>query len=151
VTQPLINEVEKHPEQLIDLLSEMFVYSASGGKLPVNVDNYRKQTKAKLVLFGENTETIKAVWIDAVELLIGNFSSLMAAILLYRSSTLEKDNAQSGTVIKKIVEQWFRFLSVEISTFLSKHLADLPDMAAMYGKRAGKRPPARARYGTVRK
>ena len=51
VTQPLINEVEKHPEQLIDLLSEMFVYSASAGKLPINEDNYRKQTKAKLALF----------------------------------------------------------------------------------------------------
>ena len=135
VTQPLVNAVERNPEQLVDLLSAMFMYfSMRGGKLPLSED-LLKQTKRRLALIGKgNAKAIGAIWIDAVELLIGHFSSLMAAILLYRSSTLEQDKAQASAIIHKIVEQWFRSLSVELATFLSKYLANLEDLAALETK-----------------
>jgi hypothetical protein len=133
VTQPLVNVVEKNPEQLVDLLSAMFVYfSMSGGKVPVSEELLLKQTKARLRLIGKgNSRAIGAIWVDGVELLIGHFSSLMAAILLYRSSSLEQNEAQASTTIHKIVEQWFRWLSVELASSLSKYLANLEDLAAL--------------------
>jgi len=140
VTQPLVNVVERNPEKLVDLLSAMFVYSSMrGGKLPISEELLLKQTKARLTLITKgNANAVLAIWIDAVKVLIGNFSSLMAAILLYKSSTLDQNEAQASTVIHKIVEQWFRSLSLELATFLSKHLANLENLATLETKMKAK-------------
>jgi hypothetical protein len=137
VTQPLVSVIEKDPEQLVDLLSAMFVYFSTigGGKLPIPRELFLKRTKERLALIGKgNTNAIGAIWIDAVELLIGHFSSLMAAILLYRSSTLELNEAQASATIHQIVEHSFRVLSGELATFLSNYLASLEDLTALETK-----------------
>jgi len=133
VTQPLVSVVERNPDQLVELLSAMFVYfSAIGGKLPVSEGLLLKQTKARLALIGRgNAKAIGAIWSDAVELLIGHFSSLMAAILLYRSSSLDQEEVQASATIHQIVEHSFRALSAELATFLSKYLANLEDLVAL--------------------
>jgi hypothetical protein len=133
VTQSLLNEIEKHPDELNDLLSRMFVYfAASSGKLPISQASLLKQTKATLALFSKGyTKAIRGIWIDAVERMIGHFSSLLAAILLYRSSSLQQDKAVASDTIEKIAEQWFRSLSREIASFLSMYLADLDNLAAL--------------------
>lgn len=133
VTQPIVNVVEKDPDKLVDLLSAMFMYSSMrGGKLPLSEELLLKQTKARIMLIGKgNAKAIRAIWIDAVELLIGQFSSLMAAILLYRSSVLEQDKAEASATIHMIVEQFLKPLSLELATFLSNHLATLEDLAAL--------------------
>jgi len=74
------------------------------------------------------------VWIDAVERMIRHFSSLLAAILLYRSMSLQQDKAQVSNTIENIVEQWFRPLSREIASSLSMYLADLDNLAALEKK-----------------
>ena len=132
MTLSLVNEVEKHPERLFDLLAEMFVYSARSGKIRIPEESLRKQTKATLTFFSAGyTNAIKAIWIDCVERLIGDFSGLMTGILLFRSSTLELDKTLCSATIQKIVEQRFKFLAMEIAGFLSKYLADLDDLAAL--------------------
>jgi hypothetical protein len=139
MTQPLVSRVERDPEQLVDLLSAMFVYFSTigGGKLPISEGSLLTQTKVRLALIGKgNAKAISAIWVDAVELLIGHFSGLMAAILLYRSSTLEQNEAQASATIHRIVEQWFRPLSVELADFLSKYLANLEDLIALEKMRA---------------
>ena len=140
------------PSGYLTFFAEMFVYSASSGKIRIPEESLRKQTKATLGFFSTGyTKAIKAIWIDGVERLIGDFSGLMTGILLFRASTLELDKTLCSATIQKIVEQRFKFLAVEIASFLSKYLADLDDLAALEAKKQGKRPPTHARDSTARK
>jgi DNA-binding transcriptional ArsR family regulator len=130
VTQPLLGEIEKRPEKLIDLLAMMFVNSLSrGGKLPVSEGDLVRQIKAQLNVATEGKlSAIGAIWVDAIGRLIGEYSSLMTGILLYRISSSrfgQVDKAMEAATIREIVEQWLRYVSPDIGRFLASSFADL--------------------------
>jgi hypothetical protein len=136
VTQPLLNTVEDHPEKLVKLLSMMFVYSLKrSDKFSAEEERLLKDTESRITLFVKGyPAAIEAIWGDAIELLVGNFSSLMAAVLLHRSSLDLSYRAQASATIPKIVEQSYKPLVAELGEFLSKYLAD-PDNLAILERR----------------
>lgn len=146
VTQPLLSKVEGQPGKLIELLSETFVYSfAKDEKLSAVEEMILKQTKTKLTVFTKDHATaIEAIWSNGVKRLVGDFSSLMAAILLYQSSIYPEDRTRASEFIPKIVEQWYKPLIVELGTLVSK-LADLDKPAPLSHRKKTREGPSKRR------
>ena len=136
VTKPLFSTVQNQPEKLAELLSTMFVSPlARRDKFSEQEEMMVKQTVTKLTsIFKEYPGAFEKIWSEGVESLVGEFSSLMAAILLHRSSLSPDYNTQTSaaTTIPKIVDQYFKFLSAELGEFLSNSL-DPDKLAAHHG------------------
>ena len=134
VMQPLLHAIEDNPEKLIELLPTMFMTSFGKRKFSKQEEATLKQTEIKLTLFiKEYPAAIETIWRGGVERLIGGFSSLLAVILLHRSSLAPDYRTQASLVetIPKIVDQYFKSLSVELSDFLTNSLSDLNKLAAL--------------------
>jgi DNA-binding transcriptional ArsR family regulator len=143
VTGRFLSGIEDKPERLLNLLPAMFAYSVAEGdrKMPISEKQlFEKQlfeqTKARLVPFVKgNLTPIAAIWIDDAEVLIGKYSSLLAAILLLCLSLWGRvDRRQVELTIQKVVAQWFRLLGEEIGKHLSTCLADAKDLAVLEKK-----------------
>jgi len=145
VTEPLLSAVQDNPEKLSELLSIMFVYSfARRDEFSEQEEMILKQTETKLTLFiKEYPAAIESIWGDGVELMVGLFSSLLAAIILHRSSSAPDYITQASIkkTIPKIVDQYFKSLSVELSKFLANSLADLNKLENLDRKVKTNKPP----------
>ena len=135
VMQPLLHAIEDNPEKLIELLPTMFVNSsASKHKFSKPEEAMLKQTEINLMSFIKGyPAAIEAIWSNGVELMVGGFSSLLAGILLHRSSLAQDYRTQTSLVetIPKIVDQYFKFLSVELGESLTNSLTDLNKLATL--------------------
>jgi len=105
----MVDNVLKNPGDLVDRIAKLFLFTLTRKDEPSS-HPLLKQTKAQLNSVAEdNLEAITKIWIDGVEFLIGQFSGLLAAIILYRASTLQlTDKSPHSVTIQKIVDQWFR-------------------------------------------
>ena len=137
VMEPLLHAIEDNPEKLSELLPQCSCTHLQGGERRQILQAGRGDAEADgnqpHLIHQRYPAAIEAIWGEGVERMIGGFSSLLAVILLHRLSLAQDYRTQTSLVetIPKIVDQYFKSLSVELSEFLTNSLADLNKLATL--------------------